>query len=166
MESKKRGAKRMFLKTKMWCSAIRNRIKHYNLKRKYPDYKDDEYNCEELKFIWGIKSADDLTSNEANLYTMNDLDIVFDRERNEYLLGIETIYSFAEGNKGEIKYLECLLDKFTEFVKEKGHISAADNPSLCCIENTDPWRAGTISELYIRFKIFVNGYKSVVSEIS
>lgn len=96
---------------------------------------------------------------------MNDLDIVYDRERNEYLLEIETVYSFAKGNKGEIRYLEGLLDKFTEFVQEKGHISTEDKSCLRCIESTEPWRANTISELYIRFKIFVNGYKSVVSKL-
>lgn len=122
-------------------------------------------NCDELKFIWGIKSWDDLTPGNANTFTMNDLDIVYDRARNEYLLGIETIYSFAEGNIGEVRYLEGLLDKFTEFVYEKGYISADDKHCLRCIESCNPWRAKTISELYIRFKIFVKGYKSVVSEL-
>lgn len=156
----------MFWKIKMWCSVIQSRIKNFYLKRRYPDYENNEYNCDELKFIWGIKSWDDIMSGEATLFTMNDLDIVYDRERDEYLLGIETIYSFAEGNKGEIRYLEGLLDKFTEFAEEKGYISAADKHCLRCIESNEPWRAKTISELYIRFKIFVNGYKSVVSELS
>ena len=29
------------------------------------------------------------------------------------------------------------------------------------IESGEPWRAKTILDLYIRFKVFVNGYKSV-----
>lgn len=155
----------MFLKIKMKWMVIRNKIKNVRLKRKYPDYEDNEYNCDELKFIWGIKSWDDLTSGEANLYTMNDLDIVYDRERDEYLLGIETIYSFTEGNYGEIMYLEGLLNKFAEFAEDNGHISAEDKHCLRCIESNEPWRAKTISELYIRFKIFVNGYKSVISDL-
>lgn len=155
----------MFLKMKMRCMVIQNRIKTYYLKRKYPDYEDNEYNCDELKFIWGIKSWDDLTPGEANIFTMNDLDIVYDRARKEYLLGIETIYSFTEGNIGEINYLEDLLEKFTEFAVENGYITAEDKHCLRCIESNDPWRAETISELYIRFKVFVKGYKSVISEL-
>lgn len=44
-------------------------------KKKYPDYIDDEYNCGNLKFIWGIKSYDDMSSSDANMWTMNDIDI-------------------------------------------------------------------------------------------
>ena len=35
-------------------------VKKYS--KKYTDYKDDEYNTGALKFIWGIKSSDDLSS--------------------------------------------------------------------------------------------------------
>ena len=38
-----------------------------------------------------------------------------------------------------------------------------DAAELCLyrIESGEPWRAETILDLYIRFKVFVNGYKSV-----
>ena len=77
------------------------------------------------------------------------------------MLGIETIYSFAEGSKGEIKYLENLLERFTEFMKENRYIPTEDKLCLYRIESGEPWRAETILDLYIRFKVFVNGYKSV-----
>lgn len=80
------------------------------------------------------------------------------------MLGIETIYSFDTGNEGEIKYLEGLLDKFTEYMHENEYITTQDKICLTCIESSEPWRAETISELYIRFKIFVNGYRSVFGE--
>lgn len=147
----------------MRCSDLCDKLSDFKMKRKYHDYRDDEYNCDELKFIWGVKSWDDISSDEANLYTMNDLDIVFDRKRKEYILGIETIYSFAEGNKGEVVYLENLLDKFTEFAKENNCLPKDGELCLCSVESAQPWRAATISELYIRFKVFVNGYKSVVA---
>ena len=111
----------------------------------------------------GIKSWDNLTSKDANLYSMNDLDIVYDREKKEYMLGIETIYAFND-KEDEIKYLEGLLDKFTEYVRENKYITNQDKMCLTYIESSEPWRAETISELYIRFKIFVNGFKSVFGE--
>lgn len=153
----------MFQRMLMRCSDLCDKLSDFKMKRKYHDYRNDEYNCDELKFIWGVKSWDDISSDEANLYTMNDLDIVFDRKRKEYILGIETIYSFAEGNKGEVVYLENLLDKFTEFAKENNCLPKDGELCLCSVESVQPWRAATISELYIRFKVFVNGYKSVVA---
>ena len=50
------------------------------MKKKYPDYEDNEYNYGYTKFIWGVKSWDDITSKDANLYTMNDLAIVYNRK--------------------------------------------------------------------------------------
>ena len=36
---------------------------------KYPDWKDDTYNLEEYKFIWGVKSWDELSTPQINLYS-------------------------------------------------------------------------------------------------
>lgn len=154
----------MFWKIKSWYLKLSNKRYYFKMKHKYPDYIEDEYNYGDLKFIWGIKSWDDLNSKDANLYTMNDLDIIYDRDKKEYILGIETIYSFDNGNKGEIRYLEGLLDKFTKYMHENEYTTTQDKLCLTCVESSEPWRAETISELYIRFKIFVNGYKSVFEE--
>lgn len=156
----------MLGKVKIWYLEICSKIKHFKIKNTYTDNSNEENSDDDLEFVWGIKSWDDITSTEANLYTMNDLDIVYDRKRNEYMLGIETVYLFADGNNGEIKYLEYLLGKFTKFVSENNYISPDDKFCLRCIESVEPWRANTISELYIRFKVFVQGYKSVISELS
>ena len=131
------------------------------MKQKYPDYKDDCYNYDNLKFIWGVKSCDDISKSSANIWTMNDLEITYDRDTGEYLLGIETIYHFKDGYKGEVKYLENLLDKFAKFVEEKGYAVPSDKIHLGYIESSAPWRAETISELYLRFNVFVNGYKTL-----
>lgn len=156
----------MLRKVKKRYSIIRDKIKHFKFKNSYSNNIGEENDYDDLEFVWGIKSWDDITSTEANLYTMNDLDIVYDRKRNEYMLGIETIYLFADGNNGEIKYLEYLLGKFTEFMRENNYISPDEKFCLRCIESVEPWRANTISELYIRFKVFVQGYKAVISELS
>ena len=140
---------------------IKEKIHTANMKRKYPDYKDDCYNYDNLKFIWGVKSHDDFTSTSANIWTMNDLEITYDRDTKEYLLGIETIYHFENGYKGEIEYLEGLLDKFTEFVEERGCMVPNVRIHLGYVESLEPWRAETISELYLRFKVFVKGYQAL-----
>ena len=98
---------------------IRNYLKVRKYKKLYPDYVDDEYNCGNLKFIWGVTSWDDLTGKDAFLHTMNDIDIIYDRDTKLYNLSIETIYMF-EGNKEEeeYKYLRYLLDKFSKYMDD------------------------------------------------
>ena len=107
------------------------------------------------KFIWGVKSEDCL-SDEANLFSLNDIDIVYDNVDELYKLSIETIYKFQR-KTDEVKYLENLLEKFTEFMKAAGlnidkTYEIKNFPMLSMV-------AGSIPELYTNFKIFVNGYK-------
>ena len=62
-------------------------------------------------FIWGLLSYDDLSgAEEANIYTMNDFDILYDKATKKYIISVETIYSFFDGKQGEINY--CCLKKF------------------------------------------------------
>lgn len=129
------------------------------MKYKYSDWEDNEYNCGEIKFIWGIKSYDDLSEADACLYTMNDIDICYDRKEKVYILGVETAYLF-EDKKAEVEYLERLLDKFTEFMEQNRY----ETHSSYCLFMSDlctNCKAATIGELYTMFRIFVEGYKEM-----
>lgn len=130
------------------------------MKHKYPDWEDNEYNCGEIKFIWGIKSYDCLVSGPANIYTMNDIDITYSRKTGLYSLGVETDYLFDEGKTGEVKYLDELLNEFTKFMNESGYNTNEPYTFLMCDPRTD-CHSETIPELYTQFKIFVEGYKAV-----
>lgn len=129
--------------------------------RIYSDYEDNEYNIGQLKHIWGIKSWDDLSGKDssANLYTMNKIDITYDRKSKLYMLGIETAYMF-EKKEDESIYLIELLNAFTKYMDDNKYSKEFDrflfmsSPSI----NTS---AESIEELYINFKIFVDGYCSV-----
>ncbi len=135
--------------------------KHY-LSFKYPDYEDNEFNCGELKFIWGIKSSDDMHDQPANFYTMNDIDICYDRKSRLYMLGIETAYLFTSKSE-ELNYLTGLLDKFTEFMMVNGH-SIYEEPCLYMSQPSITTCATSIPNLYMQFKMFVNGYKSLYEQ--
>ena len=129
-------------------------VKKY--KKLYPDYEDNDYNMGSLKYIWGVKSWDDLTGKESNLYTMNDIDITYDRETKEYMLGIETAYIF-KNKESECKYLRQLLDAFTKFMDDKNY-SKDYNVNLFMINPANRNNAESIEELYINFKVFVEGF--------
>ena len=119
-------------------------------------YGDCTLETDDIKFIWGIKSYDDLSCADACLYTMNDIDIIYDKKKKEYILGIETAYLFKTYND-ECKYLSDCLKAFTKYMDDNG------------LNKNEPFRlfmnnpctnmvANSIEELYTNFKIFVNGY--------
>jgi len=151
------------IKLEIYCKtySIRNYLQVRKYKKLYPDYIDDEYNCENLKFIWGIISWDDLTGKDANLHTMNNIDIIYDRDTKLYMLGIETAWVF-DGNIKEIKKSECrylrqLLDAFAKFMDDNGYLKDYDT----CLFMRRPQledSAESIEELYFNFKVFVEGY--------
>ena len=148
------------IKSQIYCKThnIRNYLQVKKYKRLYPDYIDDEYNCGSLKFIWGVKSWDDLSSEDTSLFTMNDIDITYDRDTKLYNLSIETIYMFEDNKeKEECKYLKYLLDKFSKYMDDNGY--SKDYKTYLAMY--DCFSAETIGELYFKFKIFVEGYCKV-----
>jgi len=154
------------IKLEIYCKtySIKNYLQVRKYKKLYPDYVDDEYNCGSLKFIWGIKSWDDLTGKDASLHTMNDIDIIYDRDTKLYMLGIETAWIF-DGNaeeikKGECRYLRQLLDAFAKFMDDNEYLK--DYGTYLYMRR--PYlndSAESIGELYFNFKVFVKGYCKV-----
>lgn len=137
-------------------------VRYFEIKkctRLYPDFEDNEYNCGSLKHIWGVTSWDDLSGKDACIYTMNDIDITYDRKTKKYMLGIETAYMFKD-KSAECNYLRGLLDAFTKFMDDNNYLKNKEfflffnNPIL---QTT----ADSIEELYTNFRIFVEGYCKV-----
>lgn len=128
---------------------------------KYLEKMDKEYGnyaleTDETKFIWGIKSWDDLTGQDACMWTMNDIDITYNKKKKEYMLGIETAYMFKT-HVDECDYLRKCLDAFTKYMddnglqKNKPYILFMSNPCTSMV-------AESIEKLYVNFKIFVDGF--------
>ena len=131
-------------------------VKKY--KKLYPDYIDDEYNLGSLKHIWGVKSYDDITGHDVCLHTMNDIELLYDRETKKYSLSIETAFCYRDNRKqGECQYLKGLLKLFTCFMDENNYSKDYD---ICLFMRS--WgvldEADSIEELYANFKIYVDGY--------
>ena len=117
-----------------------------------------EYETTTMKHIFGVVSYDDLTSNHANLYTMNDLDLTYLKDKKKYILGVETIYMFKNKN-GDKTYMKQLLDIFTKWMIDNNY----EIKSPCLWEVfTDGWNINTefdtIEEAYAMFKLLVEGY--------
>lgn len=127
----------------------------------YDDYIN-EYETENMKFIWGIKSWDDLTGADACLYTMNDIDLIYLKDENKYILGLETMFQF-ENEEYKIKYLKKCLDAFTKFMVENGYDTEV-KPFWMDVFSYG-WNMNmnfdSIEDCYAMFKLLVNGYCSI-----
>ena len=153
--------KNLILQLKYKIQNIIYKIKIFIYKRQYSDYVDNAYNAGSLKFIWGIKSYDCLVSQPANLYTMNDIDVTYDRKSKLYMLGIETAYMFeCDKKQGECEYLRNLLKAFTQFMEENGYDTNYEYEMFFGTP-TISTSAESIEELYTNFKIFVEGFCNV-----
>ena len=121
--------------------------------RKYGNYmlEDDDY-----KFIWGVKSWDDLSGRDVNMYTMNDIDLIYNKKEKRYELDVETAYMF-KNYAAECQYLRDCLNAFTKYMNDNGfstnkHFMLFMHDTCCDV------KADTIEELYTSFKIFVDGF--------
>lgn len=122
---------------------------------------EDLYN--RYDFIWGIRSNDDFSGNETGLFTLNDFAILYDKEIHKYYMEIETIYNFANGQKGELVYLKNILNQFEQWLEEnnydlKGDVILNYHTVFQGWNACDKTGYDSILELYYHFKIMVEGY--------
>lgn len=129
----------------------------FDIDKREDDDFDPFYEDENMKFIWGVKSWDDLTDADVCLHTMNDIDLIYLKDKKKYILGIETIFEF-EKEEHKINYLKSMLCEFEKFMVENGYNTEL-KPSWWNVfgkgisEDFD-----SIEECYAMFKFLVNGY--------
>lgn len=121
--------------------------------RKYGNYmlEDDDY-----KFIWGVKSWDDLSGKDVSMYTMNDIDLIYNKKEKRYEFDVETAYMF-ETYEAECQYLKDCLNAFTKYMNNNG-LNTNEQFMLFMNDTCCSMKADTIEELYTNFKVFVDGF--------
>lgn len=133
--------------------------KDYDEPHAYDDYDEnfDPWESNTMKFIWGVKSWDDLCNCDACLYTMNDIDLIYLKDENKYILGIETIFGF-EKEEHKLGYLKECLDAFTKFMVENGYNTEVKPQWWDVFMSGMNTHFDSIEECYGMFKMLVNGY--------
>lgn len=121
--------------------------------KKYGNYALE---TDDIKFIWGVKSWDELSGADACLYTMNDIDLTYDKNKKVYMLGIETAYCFDD-YAAECEYLRDCLSAFTKYMDDNG-LKKNEPYDLFMSDLCTSMEAKSIEELYVNFKIFVDGF--------
>ena len=118
---------------------------------------DPYYEDESMKFIWGVKSWDDLSGSDACLHTMNDIELDYLKDKNKYILSLETIFEF-ENEESKMGYLESCLDAFTKFMIENGYNTEVKPHWWDVFGDGMNTNFDSIEECYAMFKLLVNGY--------
>lgn len=121
----------------------------------------DQFVSGSIKFIWGVKSYDDLSDSSPSLYTMNDIDITYDDCTKKYGLSIETIYNFENKLDGQKKYLKNLLEAFEcEFVNVNNWLISECPAVKFYINFGDDYyiETNSIKEMYEIFKWSVDEF--------
>ena len=144
-----------------WIKKINRAIEQHIEEQCWEEYE------KEWEFVWGIRSQDDLhVEQEANLYSMNDFEILYNKASKYYTMSIETIYCFERGIKGEQDYVSYILEEFTKWMKQKKYsINHITEMNKIFIEATNVnTKFNSIEELYCYFKILANGFCSQKGE--
>ena len=119
-------------------------------------YRDCTLETDDIKFIWGVKSWDDLSGKDVSMWTMNDIDITYDKKEKKYMLGIETAYMFKT-HAAKCEYFRDCLKAFTKYMDDNG-LNKNEPFRLFMSNPCTSMVADTIEELYTNFKIFVDGF--------
>lgn len=127
-------------------------------------FSEDGTESEDLKHIWGVKSADDLCRADSCLYTMNDIELVYWKKTDTYSVDIETIYMF-DNETDKARYLRRLLEAFTSWMKEQGYNTEVQPSMLSAFGAHEPeGHFETIEEAYADFKMRVYGFWALAEE--
>lgn len=110
-----------------------------------------------MKFIWGIKSWDDLSGRKCDLYTLNDFDIYYDTSTKSYHYGVETIYNF-EDEDDAVKYLKAIYREFTKWMRKNGYKTDREPSLFDVFGERKSSGFETIEELYADFKLKCMGF--------
>lgn len=154
-------------KLEIFREAIARRFKkdHVCTCHRYDDIDNNDSNYDEdtgLEFVWGVKSISDYYHDYACSGSLNDIDIVFDRNNETYYLNLLTDRVFEKDKKDEVKFLKRVLEEFTDFMKDHDYDTEQKLPfAFNHIGTVMDFTSDNLPELYTKFKVFVSGFVAV-----
>lgn len=123
--------------------------------KNYPDWKDDEYNCGDLKFLWGLLK-DRTAGSPPSFCTLNSATLYYSRLNRRYYLDIEVDNpkDFRASKEQLLQIFSC----FQEWV-------VASNEPIYTYQFSDrldfDLSGSTIGEIYAKFYIISFGFQTL-----
>ena len=138
---------------KIIAALRRERRRYAKLKKecaqRYPDWRDDEFNMLDNKFIWGFTTTDFIPS----YLTWDDAYIYYNRTYSTYHLVLDLRFCARD----EFECLVEIKNAFRDFLIENSiplniekHIGAHEVN----------FEAESLSELYVKLNILIEGYET------
>lgn len=117
----------------------------------YPDWKDDEFNCADNRFVWGISFNPELT---PSFCTLNCAQVYHNRRNHTYYLDIDPEVDSAS--------LKAAVDRFEAFV----YLTGEDVDRKMSLEELgmDLFSSNSLATLLCKFKLFAAGYFAMRGE--
>ena len=124
--------------------------------RLYPDWRDDEFNMLDNLFIWGYNTDAKII---PSFYSWDDAYIYFNRKTKKYYMTIDTgfydrIYD-EEVARAESERLDRIENAFRNFLIE----NQLPTTTLIFPFQDPALEAESLSELYVKYKIMIEGYR-------
>lgn len=118
----------------------------------YPDWKNDEFNCADNKFIWGISHQPEEI---PSFCTLNYIQVYYNRKFKIYYLDLDPETTCND--------LRVILQRFEAFItSQKGN-----NKKKLSLEEVVPdlFSAPSLEDLFCKFKVFATGYIIATEEV-
>lgn len=122
-------------------------------------------NTSNLVLIWGVLSVEERLFENPNLFSLNDIELLYDNRENKYWFEVKTVYMY-DNPSAQYVYLKGLLDEFTKWMNENDCDTTLELPLWRVFAkgidiNT---RFDSIEEAYAAFKMMVNGFCALQKE--
>ena len=154
------------------CKASKKELKYIKkrnkiLAKKFPDWKDDEFNCDANKFIFGIKRNNEFEE-QPSFYTDNIFEVYYNRESHLYFFTLD-ILPFCPDNVYTKDIIIEYKSKLSAINKEWLNWLGSSRESLKeCLRSFKPIEdmdevdvsmtsARTLHDLYIKFNYLTKG---------
>ena len=115
-------------------------------------YGDNSLETDTMKFIWGIKAYDEESSGEADLDSLNDIELLYYKDKDEYVFDWEGIYDFPTAEDA-VFYYRMLIKWAKKWMVSNGYEVKKRSNNL----NAGPCH--TVEEAYWKF------YEDIQKEI-
>ena len=126
--------------------------------KQYPDWRDDEFNNLDDKFIWGCPPEGKPSDTPTSFNTWDDAYIYFNRADGLYYMEIDTGFyngvwneDFAQDEIDRLHHIKHCLEKYMykNQIPRTGKLFPFKNPELC---------GNSVTELYLKLCVMIEGY--------
>lgn len=118
----------------------------------YSDWKDNEFNCADNKFIWGVSYQPEET---PSFCTLNYIQVYYNRKFKIYYLDLDP--------EIDCNTLRVAIKRFEAYLSLEG-LNANKKLSLEEI-GLDLFSAKSLEDLLFKFKVFATGYILTTEEV-